>query len=79
MRTKNEFVITNIVPIPNGVYTRKTDYPFSKMKVGDSFYAEKNWNTLYNASYKYKKANKLPKLHFVAKKEKTGSRIWRIA
>jgi len=74
---KNDFAITNIVPIPKAK-CRMVDYPFSKMKVRDSFYAEKNWNTLYNASYKYKKANKLPKLQFIARKEKTGARIWRV-
>jgi len=54
----------------------KRDYPFNEMKIGESFFVETNKNNLYQQAHNYRKNNK--EFNFVVRRDKTGSRVWRV-
>ena len=79
-RTMTEFTIEKNVPIPVGGkgVSGQTKYPFSEMKIGDSFAvscvpstvisAARNWRNTHNSSCK-----------FSVRKTPDGCRCWRVA
>ena len=71
------YTIEKNIPIPLRK-SRKANYPFSYMQVGDSFYAPKAWQTVYNASTYFRKTRNLMDWKFRAAHEEGGCRIWRV-
>lgn len=66
------------VPVPEKAAST-SQYPFSQMEVGDSFYAEKKPSTVYGSSNSFKKGKKeYYEWEFSSRKEGTGSRTWRL-
>lgn len=77
----DDFSITSEIPSPPRTRGRAARYPFSEMKIGDSFFAP-TWErgdprrgNPRDAAYKYGQKNK--KL-FVTRAQSGGVRIWRI-
>lgn len=69
-----KFVIEKGVPIVEPRYSRKPEYPFDEMEVGDSFVADVRGATSAAATY-----GKNHKMKFISRKTKEGSyRIWRV-
>ena len=68
------YKIDKNIPLPK----RIAKYPFADMDVGDSFFAkDKSCGTLYAASIKFRRDNKLD-WKFTIQPEGTGARIWRV-
>lgn len=55
---------------------RPMKYPWPKMKVGDSFFADIEPDALRAAAYKYGKRHGLT---FIVRKDGEGARAWRTA
>lgn len=66
----SEFVIEKGVPIPNG----RSRYPFKDMEVGDSVYIEGKASSKISGSFGILRPKR-----FIARNEKTGVRVWRVA
>ena len=71
------YTIEKNIPLPERK-SREIKYPFADMQVGDSFYAEKGWQTVYNASTYFRKTRKLLNWKFRCAPEGDGCRIWRV-
>lgn len=56
---------------------RKSKYPFSTMKVGDSVFGEVATSSLLSSAKNWAKRNS-SKFIFTVQKEKEGARVWRI-
>lgn len=73
-------VIEKNIDLPEeGDYkTKPYKYPFDKMEIGDSFYLEdyeKFYRSLQGSAFRY---GKKYETQFKVRKEKTGSRCWRV-
>lgn len=67
------YIIDKNIPFPNGNTAPNTKYPFSQMKIGDSFLAKEKKAVVAASVW-----SKNKKRRFISRKEKDGWRIWRI-
>lgn len=70
------FKIEKNVPMPNGLRTRGSRYPFPQMEVGDSFFAQGSRGTIASAAHTYGKKHGF---RFSSRTEGDGVRVWRVA
>lgn len=70
-----KIIIESDIVIPPKI--KESIYPLAKMKVGDSFFVMKKINTVASSCSLFIKY-KNPKWKFTCRKEKDGTRVWRI-
>lgn len=75
--TQDNYKIEKGIPISGKDCLIGNQMPFGKMKVGDSFYTSLKPGNLASKNYQWRNKNKSPFL-FTVRKEKKGSRVWRI-
>lgn len=76
-KNENEIVIEKEVPIPSPGRKGGTIYPFSAMKIGDSFLLSKKLGAAARSSA-YKFAGDHPGFKFTVREIPEGIRIWRV-
>src|SRR5688572_10545459 len=72
---KPAFIIESHIPAP--VPAGKRIYPWHELKVGDSFWVRNRTPAVMAACYA--QVQKTTKMKFMARKERFGTRVWRIA
>ena len=73
----DEFKIEKDIPLPDRIGSgRARKYPFSRMEVGDSFFAPVAGNRIHSAVSQFSKRTGMK---FTVKKVDGGCRVWRLS